>query len=397
MKKSIIYLLLIFTVFCSACDTSENEATLSESFFKVYDNSTFDASYIPIDVKQTASDGYLILSSSRLSSTNFTGVNLIMVDKDGEFIREEVLSEEYVNPVNQLIKINDQYFFMAMNAVSLQATLFQITDSARIVSITPLGGLTYPMYLNQDGQNLLTLSYNNQDKNSVLSVISTEGAILESEGYTIGAGPDTEVPIISHFTRTGKQLPFFAGKISGGSYFFNGFYNYTLSLVFSNFSGEPVGVVQGQQDDGGFSSGVSVAGANFAASRFNFGENFIIPTVNLNTTGITSTTDIIGNPFPELVPDAPVILKLINVSGQQVILYGSSTKSGQIILMAFDASSGILNGTKYMGSTYPYEIAGFTSTSDGGLAVIGNTSVAGRFDRICLFKLSASELASLAN
>ncbi|QSE96707.1 hypothetical protein [Fulvivirga lutea] len=397
MKKLVLYILFICAAFCTACDTSENEATLSESFFKVYDNSTFDASFIPIDVQQTASEGYLILSSSRLSSTNFTGVNLIMVDKEGEFIREEVLSEEYVNPVNQLIKINDQYFFMAMNAVNLQATLFQITDSARIVSTTPIGGLTYPMYLNQDGENLLALSYNNQEKVSVLSVLTTEGAIFESQGYTIGAGPDTEAPIISHFTRTGKQLPFFAGKVSGGSYFFNGFFNYTLSLVFTNFGDEPLGVVQGQQDDGGFSSGVSVAGANFAASRFNFGENYIIPSVDLNTTGISSTTDIDGNPFPELVPDAPVVLKLVDVSGQQVILYGSSTKSGQIILMAFDAASGVLNGTKYLGSTYPYEISGFTSTSDGGLVVVGNTSVAGRFDRICMFKLSASELSGLAN
>jgi hypothetical protein len=42
---------------------------------------------------------------------------------------------------------------------------------------------------------------------------------------------------------------------------------------------------------------------------------------------------------------------------------------------------------------FPYEIAAMTTTSDGGLAVCGITCVAGRFPRICLFKISGAELA----
>jgi hypothetical protein len=34
-----------------------------------------------------------------------------------------------------------------------------------------------------------------------------------------------------------------------------------------------------------------------------------------------------------------------------------------------------------------------TTTKDGGLVVCGTTYVAGRFPRICLFKISAEELA----
>ena len=395
-KKSLYIISFLAAVFVS-CDTSENETDPSEAFFRVYDNNEFDASYIPIDVKQTDDDGYLILSSRRLSSTNFTGVNLIKIDKNGDFEKELILNENFVNPVNQLIKIDNQYHFMAMDPTSLEAILFTVNDSTNITDTIPLNGLTYPMYLNEDAGNLLALSYDNQAKNSVLSVVGTDGSIVQSQGYTIGAGSDTEAPIISHFNRTGKQLPFFAGKIAAGNYYFNGFYNYTLSLVFTNFEEDPAGVVQGQQDDGGFSSGISVSGGNFAASMFNFGDNFIIPSVDLNTSGTSSATDLSGNSFPELVDDAPVVLKLINAGSEQIILYGSNTKSGQIILMAYDASSGVLTATKYLGSTYPYEIAGFSNTSDGGLVIVGNTSVAGRFDRICLFKLSAGELSALVN
>ncbi len=50
-------------------------------------------------------------------------------------------------------------------------------------------------------------------------------------------------------------------------------------------------------------------------------------------------------------------------------------------------------GSRYLGFSNPYEIAAMTTTSDGGLAVCGITYVAGRFPRICLFKISGAELA----
>lgn len=394
--KNIFYFIFSLVIL-AGCDISDNDAIdPSEGFFKIYDNNLFDASFIPIDIKQTTDGGYLILSSKRIETSNFTGVNLIKVDKEGNFIEEQVIDDQYVGPVDQLIKINDSYHFMAMDATSLQAMLFTVNDSSRVTAINATG-LSYPMYIAADGEDILTLSYNNGDKNTIISRINTSGATLQSAAYGIGAGSDTEAPIISHFTRTGRQLPFFAGRMNGGVYYFNGFYNYTMSLVFTDFGEDPLGVVQGQQDDGGFSSGISVSGGNFALSRFNFGNNFIIPSIDLNTTGITSATDFIGNSFPELTDNAPVELELINIEGQEAILYGSNTKSGQIILMAYSRSSGELLGTKYLGSTYPYEIADFIVTEDLGLAVVGNTSVAGRFDRICLFKLSKDDLLDLIN
>ncbi|MEQ9165239.1 MAG: hypothetical protein RLO12_03215 [Fulvivirga sp.] len=395
MNKVFYFLLSLLVL--TGCDISDNDAVdPSEGFFKIYDNNLFDASFIPIDIKQTTDGGYLILSSKRIETSNFTGVNLIKVDKEGNFIEEQIIDEQYVGPVDQLVKITDSYYFMAMDATSLQAILFTVNDSSRITAINPTG-LSYPMYMAEDGENILALSYNNGDKNSIISRISTTGQTLQSAAYGIGAGSDTEAPIITHFTRTGRQLPFFAGRMNGGVYYFNGFYNYTMSLVFTNFGDEPLGVVQGQQDDGGFSSGMSISGGNFALSRFNFGDNFIIPSIDLNTTGTTSATDFEGNAFPELSDNALVVLDLINIDGQEAILYGSNTKSGQIILMAYSKTSGELLGTRYLGSTYPYQIADFTVTEDMGLAVVGNTSVAGRFDRICLFKLSKEELTYLIN
>src|SRR5690606_14991572 len=106
---------------------------------------------------------------------------------------------------------------------------------------------------------------------------------------------------------TGKRFPFQIGKVSDALYFFNGFENYSFSLVFTNLQGNgPVGVVQGQQDDGGFSAVVPLNNGKFAASRFDFGQNYFLPGVTLQTNGPTMGAYLGGFVLPELVPDAPV-------------------------------------------------------------------------------------------
>jgi len=186
------------------------------------------------------------------------------------------------------------------------------------------------------------------------------------------------------------------GKASGGLYFFNGFYNYTFSLVFTNFGDDPVGVVQGQQDDGGFSAVTPLNGNKFAASRFNFGTNFLLPNKELSTSGITSSTDLGGYSLPELVPNANVRILRAAVDGKNVLIYGSDTKSKQIGLLFYDESTGDFISSRYLGFSNPFEVASLEQTSDEGLAVCGTTYLAGRFPRICIFKLSKDQLISNA-
>jgi len=77
-------------------------------------------------------------------------------------------------------------------------------------------------------------------------------------------------------------------------------------------------------------------------------------------------------------------------------MYGSTTKSNQIILMLHDPSTGDLRGVKYLGFVNPYELSSITQTADGGLAVIGTTYVAGRFPRVCLFKIGPVDLEAMS-
>jgi hypothetical protein len=155
-------------------------------------------------------------------------------------------------------------------------------------------------------------------------------------------------------------------------------------------------VINGFRDESAISSVRYLDGNTFALSRFDHGENFINPKIDLNTTGTGISSDLAGNQHPEMTPNAKVYSQIINVNGKEVTLFATSTKGGQILLYAYDAINGTLVGTHHLGRLNPYEAIDFAATADGGLAVLGNTFVNGRFSRITLIKLSEKQLIEFA-
>ncbi len=398
LKKNFSVFYIVFTLLgVVSCSEESNPEFDTQTFTSIFDNNQFDASYFPIDMRETPDGGYVILGGRKLTDTSFTGIYLLKADKYGNFVKEIEVKETSVNPIADFVEYQTKYYFFCMDPLTQVAQIASVDANLDAVTITPVqGGLTYPAAAAFVENNFVMLGYNNDDKETVISILNPDGGILESQGYTIGTGEDVEEPIINHYIRTGKQYPFEVGKASGGLYFFNGFYNYTFSLVFTNFGDDPVGVVQGQQDDGGFSAVTPLNGNKFASSRFNFGANFLLPNKELSTSGITSSTDLGGYSLPELVPNANVRILRATVDGKNVLIYGSDTKSKQIGLLFYDESTGDFISSRYLGFSNPFEVASLEQTSDEGLAVCGTTYLAGRFPRICIFKLSKDQLISNA-
>jgi hypothetical protein len=391
------YILLLPILFATACLEESTTALDEKAFTRIYDNDQFDASYYPIDMLQTADGGYLMLGGRRLENTNFTGIYLLKVDRLGNVVNELEVDDNFVNPVAQLMPSGTGFKFFCMDPLTLEAHLATVDENVAGVTMTPLDLiLTYPAAAAPDGTNLLLLSYDALDKESVISLMSATGSVSQSKGYSIGAGDAVEEPIINHFLRTGQQFPFEVGRIPGGLYYFNGFYNYTFSLVFTDLNqDDPSGVVQGQQDDGGFSAVVPINATTFATSTFNFGDNTIIPNAVLNTSGITSSVDLAGNILPELESNATVKIIRAVINGKNVLVYGSNTKSKQIGLYFYDEATGVFLDSEYIGYSNPFEIASVIQTTEGGLAVSGTTYVAGRLPRFCLIKIAKSSLKGI--
>lgn len=390
--KTRFFALALLAGLLGSC-ANESELAVNEAkFTRIYDNNRFNASYFPIDMVQTADNGYLVLGGRRLDDTNFTGIYLLKVNPLGEVVKEVEVDSDFVNPIYPILAAGDKYYFFCMTPIGLQTRLAEMDGSGQITQFLPVGG-TYPAAAAVDGNNFLLLNYDNLNKESRVSVVTPTGVISRSRGFSIGAGDEVEEPLINHFLRTGRQLPFLVGRVPGGGYFFNGYYNYTLSLVFTDLSQPvPSGVVQGQQSNGGFNSLLPLGGNRYAASRFNFGDNYFLPNVTLNASGVSSSVDLGGNPMPELASNSTVKVHRIVIDGKEQIAYTSFTRSRQIAILAYDQANGNFLGSKYLGFSNPFEVASMVQTRDGGLAVCGTTYVAGRFPRICIFKITSTEV-----
>jgi hypothetical protein len=94
-----------------------------------------------------------------------------------------------------------------------------------------------------------------------------------------------------------------------------------------------------------------------------------------------------------LIPDAAVRIKKVLIDSRDILVYASDTKSKQIGLYFYDETTGDFISSRYLGFSNPFEMAGIIQTSDDGIAVCGTTWLAGRFSRICLFKISKAELS----
>jgi len=398
MKKLITLFFFVPAVLGFVSCANEADPVADKSFFtKFYDNSNFNVAYTPLDAVQTSDGGYVVLGLKRVIDSQGASIDpgiiyLMKTDAFGAFVSDTELDAALVTPAPAFLDIAGKFYFFCMDTNGLSTQLIEVDESGKIAQQLNVGG-SYPLAAAADGASLLLLNYDVGNKETVMSVVSTDGHIQKSKSFTIGAGDGPEEPIMNHILRTGRLLPFQVGKTSNGLYFFNGFYNYTLSIVFTDLNAaNPQGVIQGNQEDGGMSQIFALSGGKFAAARFNYGDNYFLPQATLTTGGITSCADLGGNSFPELSPNAPVTIMTNKINDTDRVIYGSNTRGKQIALFGYNPADGTFVGSKYIGFSNSFELASLTPTTDNGLLVLGTTYIAGRFPRICLFKLSAESL-----
>ena len=399
----ISFFFLLVAVLLNSCDIKKNnEVKPQEEFLKIYDNQSFSDNYIPLDIKQTADEGYIVLAKTRIDASPFYGIYLMKLDKEGIFVSEKNLPSSLVSPGSGLIKNGQNYYFFCMNGTSLGSVLIRVNDNLTITTVSQISGLLYPLSaeLELGGNNFILQSYDKDNKKSIVSKITTSGTVLDSAVFDIGIGNfDVEEPIIDHLTGNGKALPFLSGSMGNGTYFFNGFYNYTLSMVFFSFgSNSASGVLQGYKDEQCVSSALYLPETNkFALSSYAYGENTLFPSATINSSAgaVASNSDLTGFLVPEFNRDARVLVQKETINGKSVLIYSSDTRSGQLALYFYDANTGKFIATKHLGYSNTFIMGNCTKTIDEGLAIVGVTYLSGRFPRLCMFKVSKTDLGNL--
>ena len=386
--RAYLLALLLPGVLClTACGREETEATPDHRFTRVYDNGLAGGSYDPLDVRQTADSGYLMLGA-----LNDWDVYLMKADRNGNFQWEAKLGKPYVNALPNLFAIGKDHYFFCMDGITLGTYLMKIDEAGQTAQpVKSFSEASYPLAVSATPEGGFLLQYyHREEKSTGLAKIGADYDVVWKNKY--GVKQDVEQYIVAHLTRIGDRLPFQTG-ISADGYYLNGFANYTFSMVFVNpGNGEQTGVLNGFRDQGAISAALHLADNQFALARYSFGENHLHPQQPLNPRGVGSVGDLKESSFPEIIPNGRVILHRMTVNGQDAVLYAAQSKSSQIILYAFGARTNDLLGKHYLGYGNPYDVAGFTATGDGGLVVLGKTYVAGRFPRLCLFKLSKEDL-----
>lgn len=397
--KHTLHLLLASILLGSIYSCSDEEPSLTESFFKIYDDSNIDVSYRPIDVVETV-DGFIILTGTELNNTDFMGVQLIKLDEEGNFLFDTDL-DDYVVPIGEMYlnESDSNTYFFAMNPTSLEAVLIAVNPQLEIQTETLLGGINYPLSSNlTSGGNLLLQSYDPLTQEIQIAEIGLDATVNNPVSYSIGPGNDVEVEVINHYLNTSERpLPFFCGEITPGNYYYNGFYNYSFSLVFTDLSASPTGVVQGQSSNAGIRAAMPLGGNNFAIAGYQFDENFQLATQALDVTGTSSSVDLFPGNMAEIKPYTSTKILSYSSGSTSSTVFACETKTNQILLRFYNNSTGQIEGVHTVGYLNPFTFSSIKTADDGSLLVLGTTFVAGRFERITLTKISSSEIRGILN
>lgn len=383
--------LLFITLLALSSSCSEDIDLTQSSLLRIYDHSNGELGFHPIDLGETP-DGYFILAGRVLDQTNFEGIQILTTDLTGNFDTFIDLPENLVLPTGNLLLSDSAFHFFAMDRTTLRVEMVSIQPNLGNLQTTRLTNLFYPLgaSVNSSG-NFLLVSYDPIDLLTVLSEISPDGTILNSAGYTIGVGEDVEQRITEHFLERESRLPFFCGEAAPGQYFFNGFYNFSLSTVFTDFSNTPTGVIQGQSDNGGLRAVDWISGNLFSVIGYQFNETYLLPVTQLLPGGTSASVDLFSTRQAELRDQSP---GTITTYGDEHVILAAETESREVVLYFYNRSSEELTGTEIIGFANPFTLSQVRVDENNNLLILGTTFVAGRFERIFLRKIMARDLQS---
>ncbi|MFY0689728.1 MAG: hypothetical protein JXQ90_21335 [Cyclobacteriaceae bacterium] len=384
MKKVVIIVLI--STFIIGCQQEEIPVN---GFLRIYDHSNLDIEFTPVSMAETSTGGLMILSEQTVENSEFSTGNIIVTDDEGSILSQATLTDGLGVPIGDLMKFADAYYFFTLDINTYECLLISVDENGAVASPISIPSLSFPLAASKVGDQMLLLSYDAQNQNSILSLINLDGSLANLAAYSIGAGTDAQQRILDHYFEKDKRLPFFTGQHSSGAYYFNGIYNYTLSLVFSDMSANPQGIIQGQAFSGGVSA---IEPGGSALVGFQYQDIFWELQPAINTSSVTSSISYFNNRQHEIKSKSPSKILNYTNAGTSYILIAAETEKRQAVLYFIDASSGIVEHVEYIGYANPFTFSDLIVSENNDLFVTGSTFVNSQFERAFVKKFTSDEI-----
>lgn len=398
MKPKHFYTGLFILIIIWSCEIKDSDISPDASFVRVYESTNIDEAYYPEDIVQLDNKEYLIVSSLIDSSlTNYPKVNLTALAPSGEIISSIVLPENYTNPVPEWLPVGDQYYFVCMDDVTLQAVMVQVSLTGDNLSYSEFMILDrrMPLYASKVGKSILLLSYDRIGRNSIIDLYDDN--FNTQWASSVSANEDFENEVRRHLKKTGKFFPFFIGGVDNDGiydyYYVNCLVNYSMAMLFlEGVSGSVTGRLYTYQEETAISSAIHLELDTFALSRFHSGDNYVFPRAGLDINELQNAENFNDILISQLKDDATMDIMSYELNDKQYVVYASTSKSNKIVLLFFNADTGEQLYVHTLGYGNPVEIANIIQTADNGIAVLGKTWINSQYQRMILYKLSADQL-----
>jgi hypothetical protein len=361
---------------------------------RVYDHSDFNRLFYALDVKELADNSFIILGSTKMDTTIWPVPYILSTNNEGN-MQWTLQTDGFDSPVPDIISTTGGLYFFCMDNALGTNVLKINTDGSEPALFKTFSDLTYPLSASQTTDNkILLTSYNRITRSTVLTCFDANFSVIWSKEYPGIENYEEKVRL--HLTRQGSYFPFFTGEIkanSKGYYFVNGFYNFVFSLLFINpANGELSGVVNGIPYSAAASTLIQRNDTSYILTRYDENQNYINVKPDISFNSISNITAMGGTSWPEIDKNAVIKALKTTINNKDILIISTITRSKQILLLFFDPVTGILKTSKYFGSDNPVDLASVIPTREGGLAVLTQTYVAGRFSRIQLFKIPPEKL-----
>jgi hypothetical protein len=418
-----LFLCMCFGFVFFSCNPKSTGIIPSNSFQKIYDMSDI-YSFTAIDIKQTMDGGYIILGEIGVPY-------LLKVDKNGDYMWDTIYYnvnlQNYGGPIPEILIIKqgqrEEYYFFCNEKWNLRdegsrlvVLLKASEDQNQPLEVKLPDGsdeafennfIFRPMHASTttDTGILLIGSDEKSSENLVvhMKMDGSQEAPYMREKYfnpciTLYTFNSKRLHISGTFRSMGKDYIYFqsfSNELYGNMRYPICFGIRILALTDIKpfeieFQKEPFFLrcplialeLDGTEWNGRQWDGLKVSGVRIEDSVVIFYVNRKITDMDLGH-GISQH---------ELSDTKWVYIKGMNVNDKQVVFFVGTTKNNKIMLYAYNRLTGKFLHKDYFGDRRVYEASGLIGTSDGGLAILGTTYLAGRLGRICLFKLSKAEL-----